>query len=207
MTKSDEKKMEQLNKMGMKWYVLNHDFNTNKIELFNIFRSNNFLYGVVKALEKSNYEDFKNEINNWLMYSFWSKAEYEIVCGDLFVKQLEHLEKIDVYYQVKENVDILAKYILDEYNKRSKKKIKFPEKSRTIKYDQLIKLMEKGEAPNKILYKGITFNYLLTFADKKTRLEDIKKYGIWNNGAYMSENTDFLSDYIEEDDNDIIIIE
>jgi hypothetical protein len=125
MTKSDEKKMEQLNKMGMQWYVLNYDFNGKKIELFNIFDSANFLYGITQALKKDNYKDFKEEINNWLMYSFWSKAEYEIVCGDLFVEQPEHLEKIDIYYQVKENVDILAKYILSKYNKHSKRKIKF----------------------------------------------------------------------------------
>ena len=108
-------------------YVLLHDFNTDRIELFNIFQSHNFLYGVMKALEKTNYNEFRNEINNWLMYSFWSKCEYEIVCGGLFVEQPEHLEKIDVYYQVKNNVDVLSRYIIAEYNKKRKKKIEFNE--------------------------------------------------------------------------------
>ena len=125
MTNKDEKKLERIHKMDLKWYVLNHNFNKNKIELFNIFQSHNFLYGVVKALEKTNYEDFRNEINSWLMYSFWSKAEYEIVCGDLFFKTADDLEKIDIYYQVKQNVDILARYIITEYNKHSKKKLEF----------------------------------------------------------------------------------
>jgi hypothetical protein len=125
MTNKDKKKLERIDKMGLKWYVLNRDFNENKIELFNIFQSNNFLYGIVKALEKTNYEDFRNEINSWLMYSFWYKSEYEIVCGGLFFKTVDDLEKIDIYYQVKQNVDILARYIITEYNKHSKKKLEF----------------------------------------------------------------------------------
>ena len=117
---------ELAEKLDLKWYVLNYDFNRKKMENFNIFNSSNFLWGVSKALkEYESFGKFKEEIDNWLKYSFWSKSEYEIACGGLFVSDIDDLEKIDVYYQMKDNVDVLCRYILTEYNKRKRKKIEF----------------------------------------------------------------------------------
>jgi len=108
----------------MKWYVLNYNFNDKKIELFNIFRSCRFNDGVEKLLKKyTTFDNFLKELNNLAMYCFWCKAEYEIMCGDLFPKTIEELEKIDVYYQIKENMEVLAKYIITEYNKNKRKKL------------------------------------------------------------------------------------
>ena len=106
----------------LKWYVIYHDFNNDKIESFNIFHSSNFRDGVEKELKKyTDFESFKKEIKNWLMYSFWSKSEYEIICSGLFEKSEQY--KIDIYYQVLPNLDILANYIIDEYNKTKRKKL------------------------------------------------------------------------------------
>lgn len=117
---------ELAEKLDLKWYVLNYDFNRKKMESFNIFNSSNFLWGVSKALkEYESFGKFKGEIDNSLKYSFWSKSEYEIACGDLFVSDINDLEKIDVYFQMKDNVDVLSRYILTEYNKKKRKKIEF----------------------------------------------------------------------------------
>lgn len=72
-----------------------------------------------------------------------------------------------------------------------------------ISFNELEKLIGKGEAPNEILYKGIVFKYHLANSSKEERLIDIKKYGMWNNGGYYSDNVngcEFLLDYIEEND-------
>lgn len=102
----------------MKWYVLKYNFNKGKIENFNIFDSSRFNECVEKLLKKYiTFEDFKEKLDKDLMYCFWSKREYEIMCADLFETNIEKYEKIDVYRQLKPNLDILARYIIDEYNK------------------------------------------------------------------------------------------
>ena len=102
---------------NLEWHVLNYDFNGKKVENFNIFRSSRFVDGVKKLLDNYfTFEDFVEKLENELRYSFWSKREYEIFVGDAFEEDLNKYEKIDIYSQVKPNVRILAKYIIDNYN-------------------------------------------------------------------------------------------
>ena len=106
----------------LKWYVLIHDSNADEIKLFNIFNSLNFRRGVERAIKKyTTYEQFKEDIKRNLQYSFWSKAEYEIKCSGLFRKS--EPAKIDVYYQVLPNLDILVEYIFEAINKHKRKKL------------------------------------------------------------------------------------
>lgn len=107
----------------MKWYVLNYEFNKKKIELFNIFNSSKFNEGVEKLLKKyTTFSNFVDELDSLAMYCFWCKAEYEILCGGLISKEGK-LEKINVYTQLKNNIETLAKYVILEYNKNKRKKI------------------------------------------------------------------------------------
>lgn len=108
---------ESDNMENLKWYVLNYNFNEKKVENFNIFRSVRFIEGVQDLLDNYiTFEDFVEKLDRKLMYSFWSKREYEISVGDAFETDLDKYEKIDIYSQVKPNVKILAKYIIDNYN-------------------------------------------------------------------------------------------
>ena len=102
--------------MELEWFVLNYDFNRKKIENYNIFRNFYFIENVKKLLEEHlTFEDFIIQLDKKLRYSFWSKREYEISVGDAFEENLNKYEKIDVYFQVKPNIKILAKYIIDNY--------------------------------------------------------------------------------------------
>lgn len=101
----------------MKWFVLNHDFNSDKIEPYNIFNSTSFKQEVDKLLEEFvTFDDFKEKLDSALKYSFLSKAEYEMMCSGLFNRNKAY--KIDVYSQVVPNLDILARYIIEEYNRK-----------------------------------------------------------------------------------------
>lgn len=112
-----------IRKLNLKWYVLNHDFNKNTIEKWNIFNSSRFIDGLNNLLKKyTTFSDFKEKLEKELMYCFWSKAEYEIIVGGLFAKEDKDFFKIDIYSQVKPNLDILANYIIDEVNKKKRKK-------------------------------------------------------------------------------------
>lgn len=101
----------------MKWYVLNHDFDSDKIVSFDIFRNVRFKQDVNKLLEEFvTFDDFKEKLDNALKYSFLSKAEYEMMCSGLFDRNKAY--KIDVYSQVVPNLDILARYIIEEYDRK-----------------------------------------------------------------------------------------
>lgn len=103
----------------MEWYVLNYNFNEKKVEYFNIFRSCRFSDGVEELLENFvSFEDFSEKLNRLLRYCFWCKAEYEIMVGRLCEEDTNKYTKVDIYSQVKPNIRVLAKYILDEYNKQ-----------------------------------------------------------------------------------------
>ena len=110
---------------NLEWYVLGHDFNSDQIIQFNIFNSANFDKWLNVALKKyETYEKFREDLRSALLYAFYSKAEYEIICkGLVSIKDNEF--KIDVYGQVLPNLDILAKYILTEVNKKKRKKLIF----------------------------------------------------------------------------------
>ena len=102
----------------MEWYVLNYNFNLKKIEPINIFNYGNFLKDIKEIYKeyierKEDIEFFENKINSELLYYFWSKTEYEISVADLFEKDLEKYEKIDVYYQVKMNFKVFIEYLLN----------------------------------------------------------------------------------------------
>ena len=106
----------------LKWYAIIHDTNKDEIKLFNIFDSYNFRWYVERAIKKyTTYEQFKEDIRSSLSFSFWSKAEYEILCSGLFQRSEPY--KIDVYYQVLPNLDILVNYIFETINKHKRKKL------------------------------------------------------------------------------------
>lgn len=112
---------------NLEWYVLEHDFNSDQIRQFNIFDSLNFTKWLEVAVKKyENYGKFKEDLRGALFYAFGSKAEYEIICKGL-VSTKDNEFKIDVYTQVLPNLDILAKYILTEVNKKKRKKLMFNE--------------------------------------------------------------------------------
>ena len=96
----------------LEWYVLNYDWNAKKIINFNIFGASFIekLYKEVKKKKVANTEDLKQFIDNWAKYYFSSRREYEIAVGDLGTKE-EDLEKIDVYRQIKPNLDRITEYV------------------------------------------------------------------------------------------------
>lgn len=64
----------------MTWNVYNYNFNTHKIEKFNIFRHGSFTQYVLRAMRDcKDKTDFAKTIRGELQYYFWSKSEYELI--------------------------------------------------------------------------------------------------------------------------------
>ena len=101
----------------LKWYVINHDFNRNKVYHMDIFIQD-ITDCLIKNLIKKkikNYSDLYEYLLKEFMFYYWCRAEYEMSIGGLFVKDIEKdLEKIDVWYQIEPNLDRICEYVIRE---------------------------------------------------------------------------------------------
>lgn len=107
--------------MDLSWYVYRQDWNTGKIEPWDIFEHWRFaedtMSNIKRFCPKPNDDDnsemakaaFEQQIKSDLMYYFWSKAEYEIVLKNWIGSDCEI--KIDIYDQVTMNWDRFIDYL------------------------------------------------------------------------------------------------
>lgn len=106
----------------LEWKVLIEAwFNETEIEHYNIFNNSNIARGLSKLIKNyTTFDNFKEELTTLLKYSFMSKREYEIfipINGDEY-------NKIDMWEdQLKPHLEMLAYYIVREYNKHKRKKL------------------------------------------------------------------------------------
>lgn len=113
----------------LEWYVLNHDFNADKIKNQNIFLMSDV--DELKKARKNGKFTNKNELKEFLkrrfMNNYWCKAECEILVGGLFSKS-EKFEKIDMYRQIEMNLDQITDYVINQLGFRFDNKKKKKEK-------------------------------------------------------------------------------
>lgn len=99
---------------SLEWNVWRYNYNTNKIEPFNVFRHYSFNKAVTNIFSKRLHKnEFEEAIDKEAMYYFWCKAEYEVMVSELFDKKTR--AKIDIYSQLKLNWDKFIDYLWDEY--------------------------------------------------------------------------------------------
>ena len=97
----------------LEWYVLWCDFNTDKIVKFNIF-TRPFIDALHKEVLKkriTNLAQLKEYIRRWSLYYYWCKCEHEILVSGVFAKSMDDMEKIDVDFQIKMNLDRITEYV------------------------------------------------------------------------------------------------
>lgn len=99
---------------SMTWNVYYHNFNQNKIEIYNIFDHGGFNKGVKEILNKcKTKEELAEELRMELNYYFWSRAEWEAAikpwCGGGDYRGI----RIDVCDQVMLNFDVFVDYVIE----------------------------------------------------------------------------------------------
>ena len=126
--------------MQFKFYVLNYDFNRNKVVMFNIFQNSNVQKWTEKAVKKYlrspkkfTYEPYNK--NEEVLYGFdalvrkidsiihnkeWSRREYEISVADAFETDISKLEKWDCYKQAKPNMEMITREVIYQYKQQLK---------------------------------------------------------------------------------------
>lgn len=104
----------KIKNVNLKWNVMRHDFNENKIKPYNIL-GYSFAEDLAKDIKKekiTNREQLKEYLKKDFMYHYWSKSECEIAVGGLFSKHPDEYEKIDIWYQIEMNFDNIIDYII-----------------------------------------------------------------------------------------------
>lgn len=125
--------------MRFEYYVLNHDFNLNKIYFYNIF--NNYYVQkytekeVKKFLRNQKKYSYKSYFDDKILYGFEAlckridsiiaceqhhRCEYEISVGGLFEKDLDKFEKYDCYEQAHANIELITREVIYQYKKQLK---------------------------------------------------------------------------------------
>jgi len=100
----------------LEYYVIRVDSNTNQIKRYNIFY-NGFIDELSKRMKRDNIDNkdkLKDYLKRWAMYNYWSKCECEILVGSLFKYKEEDLEKIDIWYQIEKNLDMITDYVINK---------------------------------------------------------------------------------------------
>lgn len=97
----------------LKWYVLKEEFNSRDVKPYNVLKG--WEDDIKKARKKcKTRQEFKDWLNREFRYYYWSKSECEIIVAGLFAKSDKDYKKIDIYYQLEPNLDIIVDYIIKE---------------------------------------------------------------------------------------------
>lgn len=103
-----------------KFNVLVFNFNSRKVQPYNIIPYLTECYKrKSKSKRPSTFEEFKEFIIKESKYQWWSRCEYEIVITGFPIQ--DEREKIDVYYQVMMNLDIITKLLIEEVSNKKEK--------------------------------------------------------------------------------------
>lgn len=99
------------------WNVWIWDFNTDKIELYDVVPR---FEAAIKAMKPKNRPKTKEELEHALdseaRYMFWAKCEYEMIVTGWPKRKNE--EKVDVYRQLRTNWNVFVNCYWEEYSKK-----------------------------------------------------------------------------------------
>ena len=125
--------------MEKEFNVIIHDINSKTFKSYNIIPYLLSCYKESKCKPKT-FDEFKEFIKHQSMYQWWSRCEYEIILGpwpyttspserydkkgeddvgawkEHWKKHLNECEKIDVYYQIMMNIDVITKLFIEIIN-------------------------------------------------------------------------------------------
>ena len=91
------------------WNVMVEDFNARKIVMMNILDNINVVTGIYRNVisDSADEKTFKEDMQSWLSYAYWSKSEYEVYVSGFRVEEA----KIDVYDQLCANMTLVLDYL------------------------------------------------------------------------------------------------
>ena len=76
------------------------------------------VYKKLKKNKPQTFEEFKEFVTKEGMYMYWSRCQYEIILRDWPCQQ--KAKKIDVWWQIKMNIDTLVNLLIENISKKKK---------------------------------------------------------------------------------------
>ena len=95
------------------FYVINFEFNSKKFEKYDVMPYLVDCYEKVKNTKDcpKTFEEFKTFIEGKSMYQYWARCEYEIILSDWPNQNVAR--KIDIHYQIMNNIDIVTDILMN----------------------------------------------------------------------------------------------
>lgn len=96
--------------------VIIYDINSNEFKPYDIMP---YLVRVYKESKDKpqTFSEFKEFVDRKSRYMFWARCEYEIILRDCPTSKVQ--KKIDVYWQIQMNLDIISRLLMIEINVNS----------------------------------------------------------------------------------------
>lgn len=119
--KVNKKRMDKIKKLNLKWYALIHHFDGDKLDPYNVLYPD-IVYYIDKCIDETgDYEAIKEKTRRELMSMFWSRTEYEWIASQWSGKDFE--QKVDIWYQLYANLDLITEYLIFKLAPRRYNKI------------------------------------------------------------------------------------
>lgn len=105
---------------NLEYWVFYIDFNTKKAKRINILKDiEKDIAKHIKSSENSykhiqDRNTLKNYLRSEFMYHYWSKTEMEYIVNRFIEDDFENAQKLDVWYQIEPNLDLITDYIIKE---------------------------------------------------------------------------------------------
>ena len=101
------------------FYVLNWDFNSDNLVEYDILPYFRECYNNLnKNKRPETIDEWKEFVKNKGMYQYWSRCEYEIIITGW--PQQKRKVKVDVWKQIKMNIDVIVDILMTEFEKTKK---------------------------------------------------------------------------------------
>lgn len=97
--------------------VLLYDWNSKEVIPYDVIPYFVSRWKVNKSNKKNitDRESFKKWVESNSAYTFWSRCEYEFLIAPWpYNKDKDEMKKIDIHFQIMQNLDILVDLLIDE---------------------------------------------------------------------------------------------
>lgn len=101
--------------------VIAYDVNGREFEPYDVMpHLMNRYASTVKSRKPVTFDEFKNFVKSEGMHQWWSRCEYEVILSDWPPSGKE--EKIDVWWQIEMNLDLITEILMENVKKSKKTK-------------------------------------------------------------------------------------
>lgn len=92
--------------------VLYFDFNAKELKPYNIITKSLLEEFEKKTKTLTSTEEKKKILDDYFLYRYWSKREYELFIGDAFEEDISKYKKVDIYTQIQMNFDVIYNLVV-----------------------------------------------------------------------------------------------